>query len=118
LQRSEFRNAAYSEEQLIDAWGMTRSEAHDTSGNKSAYLAVFISDRQRTALAVFYADSQDNRFFDPVRLKTESVATAFKRFEEKVLEYSHAHGLIDSLSELERSRVRNKQIDVFEPRVA
>ena len=114
LERSEFvAQHSYSEDQLVEQWGMTRAEAKATTGQKNVFLAVCIKNARGHMLAVLFGDSADSELFKPARIGTTPPEVVFSRFEQKVNELCIFHGLTESLDELENARRKVKQFDPY-----
>lgn len=111
LRTSQFLAKSYTEEELVELWGMTWEEAIDTSGQKSTYLAVFIKSTSGIPLAVLYADSN----FTASKLfgrSTGSDPQVFEKLERKVSESCDQRKLRDSLEQLELARKKVKRINL------
>jgi hypothetical protein len=114
LQRSDYVSQhGYTEDQLVELWGMTRSEAKDTTGGKNIFLAVYIKSQQGVPLAVLYADSTDSELFKTSRTTLEE-DKVFDRLNNEVFRLSKEHGLIESLEKLENTRIKLPQFDPYE----
>jgi hypothetical protein len=123
MERSEYvPSDIYTEDELIEKWGMTRAEAHDTTGGKKIHLAILIKSAQKLPLAVLYADATESKLFDSSRASVSgnnlSNDEIFKRLEKIVTDSSDSNGLTKSLGDLEDARAKVQQINLYEPRRA
>jgi hypothetical protein len=115
LEESQHQQRAYSPDELVKIWGMTRAEAADTSSDKGLLLAFILKNAQGLPLAILYVDAESNTFLDPARVEPHTPGRAFELIESKVRHYSHERGLTASLESLEAARKKVKQLDVYQP---
>jgi len=114
LQASRYQARDFSEDELVELWGMTRLEANDTSSGKTLLLAFVLKDHRDLPLGLFYADGDIPGFFDPARIGTHSADQAFAQIDQQVAHFARTSGLTASLGELEKARVGVTQLDIYE----
>lgn len=114
LQVSKFQVRAFSEDELVELWGMTRLEANDTSSGKTLLLAFVLKDHRNLPLGLLYADGDIPGFFDTARIGTHSADRAFAQIDQQVADFARTSGLTTSLGELEKARVGVTQLDIYE----
>src|SRR6266446_3241697 len=56
LEQSRYETRVYTEDELVEKWGMTRSEAQDTTGQRGLLLVFVLKDARGLPLAALYAD--------------------------------------------------------------
>lgn len=114
FQGSRHQAQDFSEDELVELWGMTRLEAHDTSSGKTLLLAFVLKDDRNLPLGLLYADGDIPDFFAASRIGTLTPEQAFSQIDQKVAEFAKQNGLIASLGELEKARVGVTQLDIFQ----
>lgn len=114
FQESRHQARDFSEDELVELWGMTRLEANDTSSGKTLLLAFVLKDDRNLPLGLLYADGDIPGFFAPARIGKHTPEQAFSHIDQKVAEFAKGNGLIASLGELEKARVGVTQLDIFE----
>jgi hypothetical protein len=117
LQESHHNShAAYTEDELVAKWGMTRAEAKYTKAGKTVFLVFVIRSEQGLPVALFYADSANSKLFEPARTGGQSSDHVFKDLTQKVNDFCKERGLTSSLEQLEKVRITLKQVDIYDPK--
>lgn len=128
--RSEFvPHYSFTDEDLIEQWGMTRAEAEGSSRGKNIYLAVLIESAAGLPLAVLYADADQSPLFSNSHVAAvqalhpglglkEARREIFHAFETEVLAFFKTRKLLQSLEALEDARIKVPQIDLYDLRNA
>lgn len=115
LEESTSEDRRYTEDELVEKWGMTRLEAKDTkSTDKAELIACVVKNQQGMPLAVLYADAKQSSLFKTTRIAPLTKQQAFARIDAKVQELCKQSGLTSSLLELERARIKVGQLEVFQ----
>ncbi len=114
LEKSRYRQAAYNQDELVEYWGMTRSEAEETSSAKNILLVFLVKSPAGEPLGMLYGDAGSSTLFDVARL-TVSTDEAFEVLAAKIQNICDALGLTASLLELEKARKKVTQVDIYYP---
>jgi hypothetical protein len=116
LEESQFETRRYTEDELVRTWGMTRVEAKDTKTTvKSVLMAFIIKSPQNLPLGLLYADADESELFVAARNSNRTAQATFDLLDSQVKLLCAESGLTHSLQELEKARVRVKQVDIYRP---
>jgi hypothetical protein len=112
-------NNTFGVPDLITQWGMTYAEASCTKGGKVLHMAIIIKSTNGVPLGVLYGDSAktDSTLFDSARRKGDPAMDIWSELERHIRDACSNRELTASLEELEKTRVKVRQIDFYATRI-